>query len=63
MELALEVKGNIKNINVKKIDRIYFGDSFCQNLIPKKRVLLETYKTICDNDINFTKDEMKKIIK
>lgn len=54
MELALEVKENIKNINVKKIDRIYFGDSFCQNLIPKKRVLLETYKTICDNDINFT---------
>ena len=54
MELALEVKENIKNINVKKIGRIYFGDSFCQNLIPKKQSLLETYKTICDNNIEFT---------
>lgn len=54
MELALEIKENIKNIDVKKIDRIYFGDSFCQNLIPKKQILLETYKTICDNNIEFT---------
>lgn len=54
MELALEIKENIKNIDIKKVDRIYFGDSFCQNLIPEKQVLLETYKLISDNNVKFT---------
>ena len=54
MELALEVKENIKNIDLKNFNRIYFGDAFCQNLIPEKETLLEIYKKISDNNIKFT---------
>ena len=54
MEFALEIKENIKNIDIKQVDRIYFGDSFCQNLIPEKQILLETYKLISDNNVKFT---------
>lgn len=54
MEIALEIKENIKDFNLTKFKRIYFGDIFCQNLIPEKQKLLEVYKTVCDNNIKFT---------
>jgi len=70
MKLALEVKETIKNIDIKKFDRIYFGDAFCQNLIPEKQTLLDTYKIIYDNNIGFTlntpyvtDEALKKILK
>ena len=70
MKLALEVKETIKNIDIKKFDRIYFGDAFCQNLIPERQTLLDTYKIIYDNNIGLTlntpyvtDDGLKKILK
>lgn len=54
MELALEIKENIENINIKNFSRIYFGDAFCQNLIPDKEILIDAYKKISDNNIGFT---------
>lgn len=48
MEYALEIEKFDKKVLDKSISRIYFGDAFCQNLIPNKKVLLETYKKVID---------------
>lgn len=69
MEKALEIKEFVKNINIDNFDRIYFGDSFCQNLIPTKETLLETYKIVSEKNIKFTlntpyvtDDALKKVL-
>ncbi len=54
MEYALETEKFDNKLLDKNISRIYFGDAFCQNLIPNKNLLLETYKKVIDAGKKFT---------
>ena len=54
MEYALEIEKFDKKVLDKSISRIYFGDAFCQKLIPNKKVLLETYKKVINEGLSFT---------
>lgn len=54
MDIAVELKAYNDSVFKEKIDRIYFADSFCQNLIPAKKELEKIYKTAKDNGIQFT---------
>ncbi|MFA7073808.1 MAG: hypothetical protein WC234_01305 [Endomicrobiaceae bacterium] len=54
MELAIEMKLYDNLIFKEKFDRLYFADAFCQNLIPKKEVLLKAVKSAQNNGVKFT---------
>ncbi|MEA5000507.1 MAG: hypothetical protein VB017_01315 [Endomicrobiaceae bacterium] len=54
MELAIETKLYNRYVFKQKIDRIYFADAFCQNLIPSKKELEKAFKSSLDNGLQFT---------
>ncbi|MDD3053313.1 MAG: hypothetical protein PHG84_02775 [Endomicrobiaceae bacterium] len=54
MDFAIETKLYNDNVFKEKINRIYFADAFCQNLIPTKQELEKAYKSAKDNNLQFT---------
>ena len=70
MEYAIELKNIEEDLDLKKIETIYYGDPFCQNLIPDVKELEFAYNFIKGKGKNFvlntpfvTDNFMDKILK
>lgn len=53
MEYAIELRQLNKNLEIEKINIVYFGEPFCQNLMPSRDQINEAYNIVKDNGKSF----------